>query len=109
MAVRSIGAYKFPSRSRQELYGEDQLVHVLWRNNAMMAAAACFRAPKSIPFATFVHEMVEPWAASDPDFVAGSIGHWQLDGKAIEPKDDEGLIDIGVRHKYVLSFSTSRD
>ena len=29
MAVKSIGTYDFPSRSRQELYGDDQLVH-LW-------------------------------------------------------------------------------
>ena len=29
--------YEFPSRSRQELYGDDQLVHVMWRNNAMFA------------------------------------------------------------------------
>lgn len=106
MTVRSIGDYAFPSRSRQELYGDDQLVHVMWRNNPMMCAAACFRAPKAIPFAEFVHSMVEPWASSDPDFVPGTIAHWQLEGEPIDPKEDEALADLGVRHKYLLSFAT---
>ena len=43
MTVKSIGAYEFPSRSRQELYGDDQLVHVWFTDTLWFAAAACFR------------------------------------------------------------------
>ncbi len=106
MAVRALKEYEFPSRSRQELYGDDQLVHVLWRDNPMMCAAACFRAPQAMPFGEFVSAMVEPWASSDPDFEPGSIGHWRLENEPIEPKDDETLTDLGVGHKYLLSFET---
>ena len=107
MSVKAIGEYDFPSRSREELYGDDQLVHVLWRNNPMMCAAACFRAPKAMPFGEFVSAMVEPWASSDPDYVPGSAAGWRLEGEPIEPKDDETLADLGVRHKYLLSFDAS--
>jgi phenol hydroxylase P4 protein len=105
MAVRSIGEYDFPSRSRQELYGDDQLVHVLWRGNSFLCAAVTFRAPKAIGFGEFVATMVEPWASSDPDFRPGSEVDWQLEGHAIEPKPDEALSDLGVGHKYLLSFA----
>jgi hypothetical protein len=107
MAVKSIGEYRFPSRSRQELYGDDQLVHVLWRGNPMLCAAACFRAPRAMPFGEFVTAMVEPWASSDPDFVPGSAGSWQLEGELIAPKDDESLADLGVGHKHLLSFAVA--
>ena len=53
MAVRSIGEYDFPSRSRQELYGDDQLVHLWWRDNPWFCAAACFRAPKAMTWGDF--------------------------------------------------------
>jgi len=108
MSVRAIGEYSFPSRSRQELYGQDQLVHVLWRHNPTMGAAACFRAPRAMRFGDFVHAMVEPWAASDPDFDPATVTDWQLEGEAIEPKDDETLADLGVEHKFLLSFTTGR-
>lgn len=107
MSVKAIGEYAFPSRSRQELYGDDQLVHVLWRGNPMFCAAACFRAPRAMPFGEFVTAMVEPWASSDPDYVPGSTGSWQLEGEPIEPKDDESLTDLGVSHKNLLSFAVS--
>src|SRR5579885_1928229 len=107
MAVRSIGEYRFPSRSRAELYGEDQLVHVLWRGNLFLAAAATFRAPKAMTFGDFVAGFVEPWAASDPDFRPGSAVEWQLDGEAIEPKADVQLDDLGVGHKHLLSFAVA--
>jgi hypothetical protein len=108
MTVRAIGAYDFPSRSRQELYGDDQLVHVLWRGNPFLCSAATFRAPQAIPFGEFVSAIVEPWASSDPDFVPGSETGWQLDGQPIEAAPDKTLSDLGVGHKHVLSFDVSR-
>jgi len=54
MAVRAIGEYTFPSRSRQELYGDDQLVHVWWKGDLWFAATACFRAPKAMSWNDFL-------------------------------------------------------
>ena len=53
MAVQSIGTYDFPSRSRQELYGDDQLVHLWFQENMWFCAAACFRAPKAMTWGDF--------------------------------------------------------
>ncbi|GAA0672024.1 phenol hydroxylase subunit P4 [Streptomyces thermocarboxydovorans] len=104
MALRAIGTYEFPSSSRQELYGEDQLVHVLWRNNMTFCAAACFRAPKTMTWADFTAGMVEPWAASDPGFVPGSAREWTLDDAPLSPEPHESLADLGVGHKSLLTF-----
>ena len=98
--------YKFPSRSRQELYGDDQLVHVMWRNNAMFAAAATFRAPQAMPFADFIAAIVDPWCSSDPQFVPGSHQRWTLDGQPWRPDPATGLRDLGVGHKSLLTFET---
>ena len=107
MSVKAIGEYKFPSRSRQELYGDDQLVHVMWRGNMFICAVTCFRAPKAMPWNQFVTTMVEPWAGADPDFVPGSAGSWQLNGKPFKPASEQSLAELGVGHKHVLSFATS--
>jgi len=104
MAVKSIGTYEFPSRSRQELYGDDQLVHVLWRNNMTFCAATCFRAPKAMTWADFVAGMVEPWASSDPEFVPGSAQEWTLDDAPLSPEAHVSLADLGVGHKSLLTF-----
>jgi phenol hydroxylase P4 protein len=98
--------YEFPSRSRQELYGDDQLLHVMWRNNRMFAAAATFRAPQVMPFADFLEALVNPWAGSDPAFVPGSPKGWKLDGQAWEPDPAKGLREQGIGHKSLITFET---
>lgn len=104
MAVRATYDYDYPSRSRQELYGDDQLVHVWWQNNPTLCAAVCFRAPRAMPWSVFISDLVNPWASSDPDFVPGSPSQWAVDGVAIEPAGDRTLADLGVEHKSVISF-----
>ncbi|WP_396905661.1 phenol hydroxylase subunit P4 [Mycolicibacterium phlei] len=104
MAVRAIGEYRFPSRSRVELYGDDQLVHVWWRDNTFLCSAATFRVPKSMPFGEFVGTVVEPWAASDPDFVPGSERDWHLDEHPLAVDETATLTDLGIGHKHTVSF-----
>lgn len=104
MAVKALGPYDFPSKSRQELYGDDQLVHVWWRNNRMFCAAATFRAPTSMTWADFRQGCVDPWAASDPDFDASTAFEWALDGEAFTPEDDMTLEQLGIGHKHVVSL-----
>lgn len=104
MSVRAIGEYKFPSRSRAELYGDDQLVHVWWRDNTFLASAATFRVPKTMPFGEFVSTVVEPWAASDPDFEPGSERDWFIDDSPLRVNDEASLTDLGIGHKHTVSF-----
>lgn len=104
MAVRAIGGYDFPSRSRQELYGEDQLVHVWWRNNLWFCAAGCFRVPRAMTFADFLAEIVTPWASGDPSFDVAAITDWILDDEPLDPTPDRTLAELGVGHKSLLEF-----
>jgi phenol/toluene 2-monooxygenase (NADH) P4/A4 len=105
MAVRAIGEYDFPSRSRQELYGDDQLVHVWWRDNPWFCAAACFRAPKAMTWSDFRAAMVDPWASCDPDFDATADFRWTVDDQPVHPAGDQTLEALGVGHKSLVSFS----
>ncbi|GAB2985174.1 phenol hydroxylase subunit P4 [Amycolatopsis acidiphila] len=104
MAVKALYEYDHPSRSRQELYGDDELVHVWWENNPMFCAAACFRVPTAIGWREFIEQMVNPWAASDPDFQPGSPTDWTLDGQPWQPDEARSLADLGIGHKSVVSF-----
>ncbi|MBK6870449.1 MAG: phenol hydroxylase [Kineosporiaceae bacterium] len=103
MAVRAIGEYTFPSRSRQELYGDDQLVHVYWKHNMFMCAPACFRVPKAMPWDTFLAEVLYPVWEQDPDFDrATTTFTWELDDQAVTPVGDQSLESLGVGHKSLL-------
>ncbi|WP_432842207.1 phenol hydroxylase subunit P4 [Dactylosporangium sp. CA-092794] len=105
MPVRAITeTYEFPSRSRAELYGDDQLVHVMWKGNPLLAAAATFRVPRAMPWARFLAGVVDPWAASDPDYLPGSARSWNLDGRPLYPHDDDTLAGLDVGHKSLLAF-----
>lgn len=104
MPVHAIGEYKFPSRSRQELYGDDQLVHVWWKGNLWFAAAACFRAPKAMSWNDFQEAMVKPLFSCDPDFnPASTTFAWTVDDKPISPEGGESLEALGVGHKSLLT------
>lgn len=103
MAVNSIGAYDFPSKSRQELYGDDQLVHVWFRDNPWFCAAACFRAPKAMTWADFWSQLVIPFAEEDPDFDPAAPRAWSLHGESLTPRDEATLEELGVAHKDVLA------
>lgn len=104
MTVKSLGEYDFPSRSRQELYGDDQLVHVWWKDNPLFCSAATFRAPQAMTWADFKSQMVDPWAGSDPDYDPEGSYAWALEGEPITPEDGQSLVDLGVGHKYTLSL-----
>jgi phenol/toluene 2-monooxygenase (NADH) P4/A4 len=106
MSVKALGSYTFPSRSRQELYGDDQLVNLWWRNNRFLCAAATFRAPKAMTWADFRAVLMDPWAASDPDFDPTRPANWTVDGAPLTPRDDQTLEQLGVGHKSLLSFIT---
>jgi phenol hydroxylase P4 protein len=107
MTVNAIGHYDFPSADRAELFGDDQLVYVHWRGNLTLCSAATFRAPKAMTWADFRAAMVDDWAASDPDYDAGAVGDWTLDGADFAPDPAASLADQGIGHKSLLTFGTA--
>lgn len=102
--IKSLGTYDFPSKSRQELYGDDILVHV-WRKDSMFfASAATFRAPKAMKWADFVGGMVMPFVTSDPDFDQTKEVSWQLVDDPFTPDPEKSLEENGVQHKYTIAL-----
>jgi phenol/toluene 2-monooxygenase (NADH) P4/A4 len=107
MTVKAMYEYDYPSRDRQELYGDDFLVNVQWVNNPMFAAPACFRAPRAMPWADFKTQLIDPWAASDPDYDPAAPRDWQVHGgQAINPGANPSLAGTGVVHKGLITFRT---
>lgn len=101
------GEYNFPSRDHISLYGEDQLLHVLWRGNIFIVCAGCFRVPRAMKWADFVAGVLTPWASADPDFDVSRVANWKKDDTAFEPKDDDTIEGLGIEHKGVISFELS--
>lgn len=104
MTVKALYDYDFPSKDRQENFGEDLLVHVMWTNNMMFCAAACFRAPKAMAWTDFKAQMIDPWAASDPDYDPAAPTDWQVDGQPLTPDPATTLESTGVVHKGLITF-----
>jgi phenol/toluene 2-monooxygenase (NADH) P4/A4 len=105
MPVKALYDYEFPSADRAELFGPDQLVYVHWDGNPLFCSAACFRAPRAMPFGVFVTELVAPWAASDPDFDPVAVGNWRLFDEPLGADPGQSLADLGIGHKALLRFS----
>jgi phenol/toluene 2-monooxygenase (NADH) P4/A4 len=106
MTVKALYDYDYPSKDRQEVFGDDILVNVLWTNNLMFGSPACFRVPKAMSWADFKSQMIDPWAASDPDYDPSAPGNWQVNGEKFDPAADVSLADTGVGHKGLLAFRT---
>src|SRR5688572_24977523 len=106
MTVKALYDYDYPAKDRQEVYGDDVLVNVMWANNMMFCSAACFRAPKAMSWADFKSQMIDPWAASDPDYDPAAPRGWEINGERSSPADDTSLADTGVGHKGLITFRT---
>ena len=106
MPVVAISEYKFPSRSRQELYSDDQLVHIWWKGNPFFVSAQCFRFPKAMPFGDLVG-LCKGFFAADPDFNPDAMDsvQWVIDDKEVTPDPAASLEANGVGHKSLVQFS----
>ena len=106
MPVVAISEYKFPSKSRQELYGDDQLVHVWWKGNLWFVSAGCFRFPKAMPWGDFIG-VLKGYYTADPDFAPDSLDsvQWIIDDQPVTPDPAASLEANGVGHKSLIEFS----
>ncbi|MCU0265820.1 MAG: phenol hydroxylase subunit P4 [Actinomycetia bacterium] len=105
MGVRAIvDTYEYPSRSAQENYGDDLLVHVWWQDNLWFCSAGCFRVPQAMAWGDFLSGVVYPWASGDPDFDPATVHDWVLDDAPLEASEGKTLAELGVGHKSLLEF-----
>ena len=106
MAVKALYEYDFASKGRQEVFRDGMLGNVIGSNNMMFASSACFRAPAAMTWADFKSQMIDPWAASDPDYDPSTPTDWKVDGEPFSPSDSTSLADAGVVHKGLITFRT---
>jgi phenol hydroxylase P4 protein len=106
MSIKALGDYDFPAKDRQEVYGDDQLVNVFWEGNMLFCAAACFRAPRAMPWGDFKAKMIDPWASADPDYRPDAAVKWHKDDKPFAPKPEQTLAELGIPHKGLVKFRT---
>src|SRR3546814_14004538 len=66
MSVKAIGAYEFPSRDREEIFGDNLIVYFSWEQHLLFAAPFLLFTPRDVTFAQFVEERVKPLIAPDP-------------------------------------------
>jgi len=102
--IKSLGNYDFPSKSREELYGDDMLVHLLRADSMFFCSAATFRAPKAMPWGDFVAAMVMPFVSSDPDFDANKSLSWKLVDDDFTPDPAMSLAENGIKHKNTVTL-----
>lgn len=107
MAVKAMYEYNWPSRSRAELYGDAQLVHVWWNGNPYFVAASTFPFPKAMPFGALVNEVLKGFFSADPDFRPEMLDNasWKIDHVAVTPDMEASLEANGVGHKSLVEFS----
>src|SRR4029453_6552779 len=103
MAVKALYDYPFPSKDRQENFGDDLLVNVLWAGNVLICAPLCVRVPAATPWAGFRGGGTRAWAGADPEYDPASVPGWQLDGAALTPTAGASLADAGVGHKSLIT------
>lgn len=107
MAVRAIGTYEFTPTDGADAYHPDQLVMVERRDPALwFCSAATFRAPKAMTWGDFKAQMIDTWAAADPDYDPASAHDWTLMGQPFEPDPTRTLEELGIGHKHLVSFAT---
>ncbi len=102
--VKSIGAYDVLGRDRQELFGDDLLVNVLWEGQIFITVPTCCRVPRSMTWGEFRAQVLDPWAGADPDYRPDAAGDWRLDETPIEPRPEQTLAELGVVHKGLIRF-----
>lgn len=101
--IKSLGKYEFPSKSRQELYGDDILLHLIRKDTMFFCAPATFRAPKAMKWSEFLEGMALPFLTSDPDFDKSKDLSWTLVGEAFTPDPDKSLEENGIQHKNAIA------
>ena len=106
MATRAVYDYtKCPSRSAQELYGENMIVHVWQRDDNWFACPSAFLVPRTMAWRDFYATMVLPLVAANPHTTGHETYTWTLVDAPFTPQDEKSLEELGVEHKNTLGFA----
>lgn len=108
MATPALYDYtKYPSRSAQELYGDDMLVNLWQKDDLWFCSPAAYRVPRSMTWKDFYEGIFQPYVAANPHTTGEETYSWQLVDDPFTPEDDKTLAELGVNHKNTLGFVTA--
>ncbi len=105
MAIKALYDYSYPSRSAQELYGDDMLVHLWQKDDLWFAAPATVRVPRAMTWKDFYATQFLPYVSANPHTTGDETYAWSLVDDAFTPRDDATLAELGVGHKNTLGFA----
>ena len=109
MAVKFIGAaYDFPCANRQENYGGDMSLYMVWDRHLIYCAPNAYRVPPAMKFRDFLEQVFAPDYAQHPDVkkVDWEQGVWQLENAPWQPDLDKSLEENGIAHNSFIRVIT---
>lgn len=109
MAVKFIGAaYDFPCANRQENYGGDMSLYMVWDRHLIYCAPNAYRVPPAMKFRDFLEQVFAPDYAQHPDVkkVDWEQGVWQLENAPWQPDLDKSLEENGIAHNSFIRVLT---
>lgn len=109
MAVKFIGAaYNFPCANRQENYGGDMSLYMVWDRHLIYCAPNAYRVPPAMKFRDFLEQVFAPDYAQHPDVkkVDWEQGVWQLENAPWQPDLDKSLEENGIAHNSFIRVLT---
>ncbi|MGV7120414.1 phenol hydroxylase subunit P4 [Sphingopyxis sp. 550A] len=108
MSVKAIGTYKFPSRDREEIFGDNIITYFSWEQHLLFAAPFLLFTPRDVTFGQLIEDRVKPLLVSDPQ--AGEIDwngvEWLNGDKPFAPDFAATLEANGIGHKDHIRMIT---
>ncbi|HEB27337.1 MAG TPA: phenol hydroxylase [Porticoccus sp.] len=109
MSVKFIGdSYEFECRNREENYGGDINIYVVWDQHLMYATPATYRIPKDMVLRDFLEQVFMPDNAQHPDTekVNWDNAVWEFYDQPWTPDLDKSFENNSVGHQSFLRFKT---
>ncbi len=109
MAVKFIGdSYEFPSADREENFGGDIGIFILWEQHLMFTCPSAYRVPTAMPIKDFLETLFKLDYAQHPDTakIDWDNAEWKLDEEAWTPDLDKSFADNGVGHHSFMRLRT---
>ena len=100
--------HRAPARDVEANFHGNRVVYIHWEDHLSFCAAMAFPLPPDMPFGAILAEILPAHYGMHPNWekVDWDTAYWELDGTRIEPKPDQSLDSLGVRHKSLLRLFT---
>lgn len=109
MSVNFIGdSYEFDSANREENYGGDINLYIVWDQHLMYACPSAYRVPKAMKMRDFLEQMFKADYSQHPDIdkVDWNNAVWEFYDQPWKPDMEKSFAENNVGHQSFLRFKT---